>query len=497
MSEKLTALTATTTLDETDLVYVVTDVGGTPISKKITKANLQAEVGGSPIVSDTGTNITFTADTLWNEATYLTSGNLTLDLTGAVKGVIGIVYCNGYIPTISGEDVFIVSGSPIDGTKLNVLSFFYDGTKIYLAIGKVATLSVSTLTLTPLDESIQSDWTSVVGATNYVLERSLDNFATAGTEVYSGALLTYTDTGLTNGVTYYYRVKAQATGQIDSAWSTVQSEVPAVVSFWSSRVPSLGYSMWQKLNPSATYAFQVDTVSTGGGTTTDIGFDGDLVDIAALDALGDNLYVSKIYNQGSVATMDLTIGSLGNLMAVREGGVTTLKDSVFAGYTTGNVNYTAPSSWAGFATNNPSTAFTVAANDTTSSITVTSYTASNTLGYSTWMDGTTNKWTGKINSSGTDALTLLSAQRADTDRRILGLVKTATTLSSYDNDQDGTQDSVYSPSQLNNQFFLLSANGGSVPFEGYWNDYIVYPTDVGDTERNLIRDHLNTTYTIY
>jgi len=47
MSEKLTGLPKTTTLVDTDLVYVVTDVAGTPTSKAIDKSDLATEIGGT------------------------------------------------------------------------------------------------------------------------------------------------------------------------------------------------------------------------------------------------------------------------------------------------------------------------------------------------------------------------------------------------------------------------------------------------------------------
>jgi hypothetical protein len=186
-------------------------------------------LGSSIPASDTGTTITFTEDTLYNEATYLTSGNLTLSLTGAVKGTYCAVYCNGYTPTISGEDYFVSSGA-LDADALNILSFYYDGTKIYLNIGNVDTLTAPTLVLTAGDTEIDVDWTAITNADNYVIERATDSgFTTALTEIYNGALLTYTDTGLTNGTTYYYRGKAQGSGLIESAWSVTVSETPSVV----------------------------------------------------------------------------------------------------------------------------------------------------------------------------------------------------------------------------------------------------------------------------
>lgn len=79
----------------------------------------------------------------------------------------------------------------------------------------------------PGDTIVDLTWSAVPNAINYVVERDIDiNFGTA-TEVYNGALLLFGDTGLVNGTTYYYRIKAQATtGYQDSEWKLV-SAVPA------------------------------------------------------------------------------------------------------------------------------------------------------------------------------------------------------------------------------------------------------------------------------
>ena len=181
--------------------------------------------GAGSLTQDTGTTITFTEDTVYNGSSYLLAGNLTLDMTGAVTGTVAIVYCNGYVPTITGD--YILSSGNIDANFLNVLSFFYDGVTVYLNVGNAENLSAPTVSLTPADTQIQVDWTSVTNADNYVVERADDSgFTTNLTQIYSGALLTYTDTGLTNGQTYYYRAKAQGTGYVESGWSATQSDAP-------------------------------------------------------------------------------------------------------------------------------------------------------------------------------------------------------------------------------------------------------------------------------
>lgn len=69
-------------------------------------------------------------------------------------------------------------------------------------------------------------------AENYVLERSTASDFSGSTEVYSGSDLSFADTSLTNGTTYYYRVKAQVTGKADSDWVDGSVEVVALT-FWA------------------------------------------------------------------------------------------------------------------------------------------------------------------------------------------------------------------------------------------------------------------------
>lgn len=74
-----------------------------------------------------------------------------------------------------------------------------------------------------------TNWDDVAGATNYILDRSTNIGFTTFTQVYSGATSAYTNTGLTNGTTYYYRVKAQGPASVssDSAYA-YSSAMPAL-----------------------------------------------------------------------------------------------------------------------------------------------------------------------------------------------------------------------------------------------------------------------------
>lgn len=77
---------------------------------------------------------------------------------------------------------------------------------------KIQSTTSSTITLI---------WDAVPNASAYTVERSTNaNFATS-TQVYSGNLLTFIDTGLSSATTYYYRIKSNANSiYAESAYST-------------------------------------------------------------------------------------------------------------------------------------------------------------------------------------------------------------------------------------------------------------------------------------
>lgn len=80
------------------------------------------------------------------------------------------------------------------------------------------------LTVTPNGTAMDLSWTQTGSYTGFILERSPDG-ATGWTEVYDGTgntALTYSDTGLTKGQTYFYKVKALNSGT-EGAYSESQS----------------------------------------------------------------------------------------------------------------------------------------------------------------------------------------------------------------------------------------------------------------------------------
>lgn len=77
---------------------------------------------------------------------------------------------------------------------------------------------------------IDLNWTDVANATGFVLERATNsNFSVGLITLYTGALFAFADTGVSQNTTYYYRIKATATGFTDSDYGYASGMTPQVL----------------------------------------------------------------------------------------------------------------------------------------------------------------------------------------------------------------------------------------------------------------------------
>lgn len=117
----------------------------------------------------------------------------------------------------------------------------------------------------------QLTWTGSAGATNYIIRRST---VSAGSylPVGNAASLTFTDTGLINGTTYYYVVAAAGTVS-ESANSSEVSAMPGSYRAWTLNANPIAY--WPLNETSGPVAYDVAGSSNGvyGGAYT-LGFAG-------------------------------------------------------------------------------------------------------------------------------------------------------------------------------------------------------------------------------
>ncbi len=185
------------------------------------------------------------------------STQVSLAWTAPVGSVTGYKVYRGTTP--GGE-----GGSPIatPGTNAYTDTGLSAGTTYYYTVkatntagDSAASSEASTITIpaTPTnpaatagDTQVVLNWDAMTGASGYKVYRGTTPGGESGTAVASPGTNTYTDTGLTNGTTYYYKVSAiNASGE--SAKSSEVSAAPATAG------PVAGYVAWWDAGLSTLY----------------------------------------------------------------------------------------------------------------------------------------------------------------------------------------------------------------------------------------------------
>jgi hypothetical protein len=301
---KLSNLTKVTTVGDDALFYIVDPARSAgDRSVGMDKDDVKTLVGGGgAVVSKTGTTITLNEPAYYNRDSFLTSGDLTIDLdiggaNEAVENTYVYVWCDRYVPNFLGASVLKGSGEPI-ASAVNLIMFYYDGVHVIRNTINLSVLATPTLSVVSGNEQLILSWSGDVSADTYTLERSTDNFATAGTVVYTGANLNFTDTGLSNGTTYQHRVKASGKDILESNYSNITSEQPNL-SFFLDDYTDVAYavSTSRKLKSGVTNIVEVrnsldDSVAAYSADDVQAG----------LTAIGSNSgFVTKLIQQDGVS----------------------------------------------------------------------------------------------------------------------------------------------------------------------------------------------------
>jgi len=128
------------------------------------------------------------------------------------------------------------------------------------------------LTAVPGDKSVKLAWNAVTGATGYNVYRGTASGGQSATPVLSNVTATtVTDTGLTNGVKYYYKLSAVNGGGIgprSSEVSATPNAVPAVPAGLAATAGDAKVTLkWEPVAGAASYNIYRATASNMQGTT--------------------------------------------------------------------------------------------------------------------------------------------------------------------------------------------------------------------------------------
>jgi hypothetical protein len=120
---------------------------------------------------------------------------------------------------------------PLTGEEF--LPLLQNGIWVLGRLADVLNLATPTIAAAPtafsavaFDES-QIDLTWSGSGDNYIVESNRGDNGDAWVEIYSGSTASYSDTLLFPEETYYYRLKSQVAGEVDSDWVLTDETTPA------------------------------------------------------------------------------------------------------------------------------------------------------------------------------------------------------------------------------------------------------------------------------
>ncbi len=199
----------------------------------------------------------------WNSVTGAVSYNCSID-----GGSWTNTASTAYTPTSAlsyGNHTLSVTAIDIAGNESSPGNFTVN---IVQPPDTPAGLAIGTRT----NSSLALSWNTALRADSYRLYRDTSAGGSFSTQVYSGTNTSFTDTGLSSGVTYYYKVRAENTGGNSSLSGAVSAPtIPATPSApTTGTVTSTSIQVnWSAVSGATSYQLYISS-SSGGTYTTQV-----------------------------------------------------------------------------------------------------------------------------------------------------------------------------------------------------------------------------------
>jgi len=197
----------------------------------------------------------------WAASLGATSYNVKRSTTPS--GPYTVISTAGSVTTTSYTDTGLSNGTPYYYvvSALNNLGESDDSTEVSATPCSLV-IAPASLTATAGDAQVDLSWATSSGAASYNVKRSTTSGGPYTTISVAGSVtgISYTDTGASNGTTYYYVVSAVSLCGAESANSPQANATPAVV------CPVITVSPNSLPNGTAGVAYPATTITANGGT---------------------------------------------------------------------------------------------------------------------------------------------------------------------------------------------------------------------------------------
>ncbi len=243
-----------------------------------------------------GTTLTMTWAAVAGATGYVLERDTAADFSGASAIYTGAL--------VTFDDSGLTGGGTyyyrVHATKANYTTVTYTTATVTTALLSAPSVPVASGVG---DTEMTLTWGTVTHATGYVLQRSTSggSLFTTSTNVYTGSLLTFQDTGLTAGTTYYYRAYATASGYANSVVSATCTQAtaavlaaPAAPTFASLGQTTLTLN-WVKVSGATGYVVQRSVTAGGTYVTVAGGTVGDVATLAVTGLSADTDNYFKVY----------------------------------------------------------------------------------------------------------------------------------------------------------------------------------------------------------